>query len=311
MKANRYGLILVACIVLSAVGGCQRKPPQVAKAEANKIPISQPIRRVVTDYEDFTGRTNAINSVEICARVSGYLTKMPFKEGAEVKEGDLLFEVDPRPYQAQYDQAVGQVNLYKAQLELANANYARDLEVAETPGAVSVQQLDQDKAAVNEADAAVKAFQASLEVYKLNLKFTKVTSPIDGQVSRYFLTLGNLVIQDQSLLTTVVSLDPMYVYFDMDEGTVIRVRRAVNEGKIKPYESGEIPVFMGLQNENNFPHRGKIDFINNQFNPGTGSISVRGKFDNAKPSEGAVACSRRACSCGFGCRSDSRIPHCW
>ena len=175
----------------------------------------------MTDYVDFTGRTNAVNSVDIRARVSGYLVQMPFKEGAEVKKGDLLFEVDPRPYQAQYDQAVGQVNLYKAQLELAKANYARDQEVAKTPGAVSVQQLDQDKAAVDEADAAVKAFQASLEVYKLNLSFTKVTSPIDGQVSRYFLTLGNLVVQDQTLLTTVVSLDPMYVYFDVDEGTVL------------------------------------------------------------------------------------------
>ena len=138
--------------------------------------------------------------MDIRARVSGYLVKMPFKEGAEVKEGELLFEVDPRPYQAQYDQADGQVNLYKAQLELAKANYARDQEVAKTPGAVSIQQLDQDKAAVDEADAAVKAFQASLEVYKLNLSFTKVTSPIDGQVSRYYLTLGNLVVQDQTLL---------------------------------------------------------------------------------------------------------------
>jgi membrane fusion protein, multidrug efflux system len=158
---------------------------------------------------------------------------MPFKEGAEVKQGDLLFEVDPRPYQAQYDQAVGQVNLYKAQLELAKANFARDKEVAKTPGAVSVQQLDQDKAAVDEADAAVKAFQASLEVYKLNLSFTKVTSPIAGQVSRYYLTLGNLVVQDQTLLTTVVSLDPMYIYFDVDEGTVIRARHAINTGAIK------------------------------------------------------------------------------
>ena len=166
---------------------------------------------------------------------------MPFKEGADVKQGDLLFEVDPRPYQAQYDQAVGQVNLYKAQLALAKANYARDLEVAKTPGAVSIQQLDQDKAAVDEADAAVKAFQASLEVYKLNLSFTKVTSPIDGQVSRYFLTLGNLVVQDQTLLTTVVSLDPMYVYFDVDEGTLLRVRRAVNEGTITALSGGRNP----------------------------------------------------------------------
>ena len=115
--------------------------------------------------------------------------------------------------------------------------------------AVSVQQLDQDKAAVDEADAAVKAYQASLEVYKLNLSFTRVTSPIDGQVSRYFLTLGNLVVQDQTLLTTVISLDPMYVYFDVDEGTLLRVRRAVNEGTVKPYGEGHLQVQMALQGD--------------------------------------------------------------
>jgi multidrug efflux system membrane fusion protein len=249
--------------------------------------VSQAVERTVTDYADFTGRTNAVESVDIRARVSGYLVKMPFKEGAEVKKGALLFEVDPRPYQAQLDQAQGQVNLYKAQLALAKANYARDLEVAKTPGAVSGQQLDQDKAAIDEADAAVKAFQASMEVFNLNLGFTKVTSPIDGQVSRYFLTLGNLVVQDQTLLTTVVSLDPMYVYFDMDEGTLLRVRRAVNEGKIQRYEEGKIPVYMGLQGEADFPHRdGRVNFVNNQVNPNTGSISVRGEYPNPKPANG-------------------------
>ena len=122
-----------------------------------------------------------------------------------------------------------------------------------------------------------------MEVYKLNLSFTKVTSPIDGQVSRYFLTLGNLVVQDQTLLTTVVSLDPMYVYFDMDEGTLLRARRAINEGKILRYESGKIPVRMGLQGEAGFPHTGFVNFVNNQVNPNTGSISVRGEFANPKP----------------------------
>jgi membrane fusion protein, multidrug efflux system len=274
------------CVFLPALGGCQRKGPQVAPPEPPVIPVSHPVERVVTDYVDFTGRTNAINSVDVRARVSGYLVRMPFKEGAEVKEGDLLFEIDPRPYQAQYDQAVGQVNLYKAQLALAKANYARDLDVAKTPGAVSVQQLDQDKAAVDEADAAVKAFQASLEVYKLNLSFTKVTSPISGQVSRYYLTLGNLVVQDQTLLTTVVSFEPMYVYFDVDEGTVLRVRKAINEGTIKRYQEGGIPVLAALQGESLFKLKGIVDFINNQVNPNTGSLSVRGVFPNPKPQKG-------------------------
>jgi membrane fusion protein, multidrug efflux system len=284
--SRTIALFLFTCGLLAAVDGCQRRTPEVGPAEPPVIPASRPVKDVVTDYVDFTGRTNAVQSVDVRARVSGYLVKMPFREGAEVKEGQLLFEIDPRPYQAQFDQAVGQVNLYKAQLELAKANYARDKDVAKTPGAVSVQQLDQDKAAVDEADAAVRAFEASLEVYKLNLSFTKVTSPIDGQVSRYFMTLGNLVVQDQTLLTTVVSLDPIYVYFDIDEGTVLRARRAINDGTIKRYQEGEIPVFMALQGEEDFTHRGTINFINNQVNPNTGSISARGVFHNPKPPKG-------------------------
>lgn len=291
-RADRHSAVATVCLPL-AVGtllataiGCGQRPPQIAPAELPVVPVSRGVERVVTDYAEFTGRTNAVNSVDIRARVSGYLVKMPFKEGAEVHRGDLLFEVDPRPYQAQYDQAMGQVNLYKAQLALAKANYARSLNVAKTPGAVSVQQLDQDKAAVEEADAAVKAFEASLEVFKLNLDFTKVTSPIDGQVSRYYLTLGNLVVQDQTLLTSVVSLDPIYVYFDVDEATVLRVRRAINEGAIRRYQEGAIPVFMALQGETDYRHEGTINFVNNQVNPSTGSISVRGVFSNPKPKGG-------------------------
>ena len=157
--------------------------------------------------------------------------------------------------------------------------------VAQTPGAVSLQQLDQDRAAVDEAEASVKAAQASLEVYKLNLEFTKVTSPITGQVSRFYLTRGNLVNQDQTLLTTVVSLDPIYVYFDVDEAGVLRVRRAINSGQIPNLASrcASFPVLMGLQGEEGYPHEGMLNFVNNQVNPTTGSISVRAVFDNHSP----------------------------
>ncbi len=260
--------------------------PQVAPPQSQVVPVSQPIGREVTDYVDFTGRTDAVEAVDIRPRVTGYLVKMPFQEGSEVKEGDLLFEVDPRPYQSQFDQAESLVGLYQAQLTLANATYARDIQIAKTPGAVSLQQLDQDKASVAEAEASVRAAKASLEVYQLNLSFTKVTSPINGQVSRYYLTRGNLVNQDQTLLTTVVSLDPMYCYFDMDELTLLQVRRAINDGRIKRHEAGHVPVLMGLQAEEGYPHQGTINFINNQVNPMTGSITVRGVFPNPKPVSG-------------------------
>src|SRR5436190_371306 len=260
--------LLLSCSALAALSGCQRNQAAAPTAEVPAIPVSRPVGREVTDYVDFTGQTDAVQAVDVRARVTGYLVKMPFKEGAEVKEGDLLFEIDPRPYQAQLNQAESQVSLNEASLRLAQKTYDRDRAIAaNAPGAVSPQQLDQDQAAVDEAAARVKAARHSTEVYKLNLEFTKVTSPIAGKVSRYYLTRGNLVTQDQTLLTTVVSLDPMYAYFDMDETTLLRVRRAVNDGTIKRYQQGQVPVFMGLPGEDAFPHKGTINFVNNQVNP--------------------------------------------
>ncbi|MFT3881591.1 MAG: efflux RND transporter periplasmic adaptor subunit [Gemmatales bacterium] len=286
--SNRFiRVVFTGMFVVVAMAGCGPAPLKVAPPETVVVPIAKPVEREITDYVDFTGRTDAVEAVNIVPRVTGYLIKIPFKEGSEVKAGDLLFEIDPRPYQAQLDQAEGQVTLYQAQLQLAKTTLARDQDIAKTPGAVSLQQLDQDRAGVAEAESRVKAYQASTEVYKLNLSFTKVLSPISGQISRPYLTLGNLVNQDQTLLTTVVSLDPIFTYFDMDEPTLLRVRRAINEGKIKVPQDGVVPVLMGLQGEEGYPHKGTIDFVNNQVNSTTGSISVRGKFPNPKPAVGA------------------------
>ncbi|WP_165224981.1 efflux RND transporter periplasmic adaptor subunit [Aquisphaera insulae] len=277
------------CVLLATLAaGCARRTPQAAPAEPPSIPVSRPVTRKITDYVEFTGRTEAVQSVDIRPRSTGYLVEMPFKEGTEVKAGDLLFVIDPRPYKAQLDQAAGQVNLYQAQLKLAKSTLARDVAINRiTPNAVSRQQLDQEEAAVEEAQARVNAYEKNMEVYRLNQEFTRVISPIDGMVSRYFLTLGNLVNQDQTLLTTVVSLDPMFAYFDVDEPTILRIRRAINEGRIQPRSSGRrIVVFMGLQGETGFPHEGEIDFVNNQVNPTTGSILLRGVFANPKPDKG-------------------------
>jgi multidrug efflux system membrane fusion protein len=277
--------IVAACVV--GIAGCSHSPPQVAPAEPPTLPVSKPVQREVQENADFTGRTDAVQAVDVRARVTGYLIKMPFKEGADVKKGDLLFEIDPRPYEAQLDQAQGQLALVKAQLKLAKLNYERDRRVAEK-GFETAQKLDEDFATVEEATARIKAYEASLEIFKLNLSYTKVTSPIDGQVSRYYLTPGNLVIQDQTLLTTVVSLDPMYVYFELDEPTLLKIRRAINEGKIKRSQDGRYPIWMGLQGEDLYPHQGTIDFMNNQVNPATGSISVRGVFANPMPKQGGA-----------------------
>ncbi|HEV3256058.1 MAG TPA: efflux RND transporter periplasmic adaptor subunit [Gemmataceae bacterium] len=326
--------MLLCALLAGAAGGCQRGGAQVAITDIPVIPVAQPITRNVTPYVDFTGRTDAVESVNIVARVTGYLRRKPFKEGSEVKTRDLLFEIDPRPYEAQYDQAESQVSLAQAQLDLAESTLARWKALKkEQPGGVSDQALDQYKAAVTEARARVNATKKSLEVYRLNKEFTRVVSPIDGQVGRSYLTLGNLVNQDQTLLTTVVSLDPMYAYFEMDERTLLQIRRAINEGTIELRGQGteigrerilgallaaqgfpapgsapcppgaaltalavaalapaaleaELPVYMGLQGEDGFPHKGTINFANNQVNPGTGSISVRGLFANPKGQKG-------------------------
>jgi multidrug efflux system membrane fusion protein len=285
---RRTLLVFLAGGSVVAVAGCQGARGTVAPPEMAVVPVSQPVRREVTDYVDFTGRTEAVYSADIRPRVTGYLVEMPFKEGAEVKKGDLLFVVDPRPYKAQLDQAQGQVDLYKASLKLAKTTLARDQAInALSAGSVSQQQFDQEEAVVEEADARVKAFEKARELYKLNHEFTRVVSPIDGQISRYYLTLGNLVNADQTLLTTVVSVDPMHVYFEMDEPTLLRTRRLVNERKIKlPQDRTKMPVLMGLQGEDGFPHQGTINFVNNQVNSTTGSILVRGVFPNPEPPGG-------------------------
>jgi multidrug efflux system membrane fusion protein len=277
-----------ACAWATAVAGCRGTTTKVAPSEPPAVPVSQPVKRQVTDFVDFTGQTKAVHTAEIRPRVTGYLVKMPFQEGAEVKAGDLLFVVDPRPYKAQLDQAQGQVNLYQAQLKLAKTTLARDRAVNSlSPGSISPQQFDQEQAVVDEAQARVDAYEKSMEIYRLSHEFTRVVAPIDGQISRYYLTLGNLVNQDQTLLTTVVSVDPMYVYFEMDEPTLLRSRRAFNAGKIKvPEDRTKLPVFMGLQGEDGYPHEGTINFVNNQVNPATGSILVRGVFPNPEPKGG-------------------------
>ncbi len=278
---------LLALLLGLALSGCARSPNHVAPPETPVVPISHPVQRQVTDFVDFTGRTDAVQAVDVRARVTGYLIKMPFKEGAEVKKDDLLFEIDPRPYEAQLKQAESMVALYKAQLKLAQTTYERDKSLAAIGGGnVSPQELDQDRAAVEQAQASVKANEASVDLFKLNLGYTRVTSPIEGRVSRYYLTVGNLVIQDQTVLTSVVSLDPMYAYFDMDEPTLLQIKEAINAGKIKKAETGSIKIFLQLHGEQGYPHEGTVNFVNNQVNPATGSITIRGVFANPEPANG-------------------------
>jgi membrane fusion protein, multidrug efflux system len=286
---NRFSFFaFCAGSVLATIAGCERGPNQVAPSEPPVLNVSKPIQRYVTDYVDYTGRTGAKDAVTIVPRVTGYLDKMSFKEGSDIKKDALLFEIDPRPYKAQLQAAEAAVAQNEASLTYAKATNERFKTLwKKDKGAVSERELDQYQALEEQAIANLNLAKANLISAKLNLEWTQVKSPIDGHISRYYLTPGNLVNQDVTQLTTVVSMDPMYATFDMDEPTLLRIKRLVNEGVIPlPKEGGDVSVLMGLAGEEGFPHKGTINFVDNQVNPGTGSISVRGGFANPKPTHG-------------------------
>ncbi len=274
--------------IAAGPGSCSRQPAAPPAADLPIVTVAQPVEREVTDFVDYTGRLDAVNSVDVRARVTGYLVEMPFKEGDEVKKGELLFLIDPRPYKAQLDQAEATVELNRTALKLARADNARAKNLSRTPGVITQQDLDKYQATEDQAKAQLDASVANVASYRLNLNFCRVVSPIDGMVSRYYYTVGNLVSQDSTLLTSVVSLDPIYVYFDIDETTVLKIRRAINEGKFKPMreQGGEIPVFIGLSGEEGFPHEGKLTFVNNRIDPATGTLTVRGVFENSRSQHG-------------------------
>jgi multidrug efflux system membrane fusion protein len=315
-------LVLMLFAYLALAPGCERRSSQAGPAKPLVVPVSKPIERLVTEFVDYTGRTNAKGNITVQPRVTGYLVKMPFKEGADVKEGDILFEIDPRPYKAQLEAAKAAVAQNEANLRYQNATNLRFKELAKRDkGAVSGRELDQYQAMEDQAVANLNLAKANLISAELNLEWTVVRAPIDGYISRYYLTYGNLVNQDSTQLSTLVSMNPMYVYFDMDEPTLERIKTAMNEGSISvtnepadiragsiasivglalgpvltlwplaSHERGaEMKVLMGLPGQDTFPFEGTINFLDNQVNPGTGSISARGAFKNPRPKGGVYS----------------------
>jgi multidrug efflux system membrane fusion protein len=276
--------MLLAAAVLP---GCGHRPDTANPAGPPVVRVTSPVTREVTAYEEFTGRTDAVDSVDVRARVTGYLTEIKFTSGQEVKKDEVLFVIDQRPYKASLDQARAQILVQDAQLKLAVADYSRAKVLAGRGGAQAISQQDLDKYAATQAqaDASLKAAQASEVTADLNYKWTEVTAPVSGIVGRNLLTVGNLITQDTTLLTTIVSEDPMYAYFDVDERTLLRVQDLIRQGKFKSAKAGhKVPVFYGLANEGDrFPHEGFIDFVNNQVDTSTGTIQVRGVLPNPRP----------------------------
>jgi RND family efflux transporter MFP subunit len=266
---------------LSLFVGCGGEPRPQAPGPPI-VTVAVPVEQAVTDQVDFSGQTAAVESVELRARVGGYLQKVEYKEGNEVKKDQVLFEIDPRPYQAELDRAQAKVKSTQAEVAQAESAYERAARLRPM-GAISEEDYEKSLRTRDVAVAEVAAAQANLAVKQLNLDFTKVLAPIDGRADKADVTQGNLVsanLIDATVLTNLVRLDPMYVYFNADELTILRALRRIREGKMPSREEKAPEVLLGLGNGQDYPFHGTIDFVGNQFDPSTGTVSVRGVFPN-------------------------------
>jgi RND family efflux transporter MFP subunit len=258
--------------------------PAIATLKSENVPESvlaklNPLKNKEYSQDSFEAEVRKLLNADETKQYLSLVLNNP-----ESKQGDLLFQIDPRPYQYQLAQAKSQVTVVEKQLKLAQITLARDKD-SFSKGAGSQQQVDQDDASVAETQARLDAAKTTVKTYELNLTYASVTAPISGQISRFYYTPGNLIVQDQTLLTTIVDVEKVYAYFDMDERTLLKINGQVSSGKIKP-PVGTTKVLMSLEGEIDYPHSGILDFVNNVVNPATGTISVRGIFDNPKSANG-------------------------
>lgn len=274
-------LAFVAVAIASLLAGCE-KPAQQPAASAPPVTVAQPTKRTVTDWDEFTGRFDAIEQVQIRARVTGFVTSVEFKDGAMVKTGDLLYVIDPRQYEAVAEQSRGQLADAKARVDLAERELERAQQLIKTQ-AVAETIVDQRRQQLQSAQASVLQAQGALQRAELDVEFTKVRAPIDGRISRHLVTVGNLVQGSESgatLLTSIVSLDPIHVYFDMDESIYLKNSRLWFEGRRPSSRDTANPVQIMLSGETKPSREGAVDFLDNRLDVGTGTLRGRGLVPN-------------------------------
>jgi RND family efflux transporter MFP subunit len=263
-----------------SLAGCSSKPP--APPPPPSVSVAPVLQRDLAEWDEFSGRLQAVDQVEIRPRVSGYIRHVTFTEGREVRKGETLFEIDPRPYQADLDRAQAQLEQARTAADLAEREVARAEKLVNVQ-AISREEFESRTSAQANSVAAVRAAAAAVETARLNLSWTQVRSPIAGRVSRAEVTEGNLVQAgppDATLLTTVVSLDSIYLYFDSDEQSYLRyMGQAASDGG-KNWHNQRLPVYLGLANETGFPHEGRLDFVDNRIDPASGTIRTRAIFSN-------------------------------
>jgi multidrug efflux system membrane fusion protein len=267
--------MVVAGLAAISLAGCDTANGKTAEAPAaGGPPISAAavVEKNITETQEFSGRLEAIERVEIRSRVSGFITAVNFKPGSEVKKGDVLFQIDARPYQAELSRAEAAANSARAKADLAKLELAR-AEKLLADKAIAQREYDEKASGLKELDANARAATAQAEAARLNVAYTQVVSPINGRVSKAEITLGNLV-DASAVLTSVVSLEKIYASFDGDEDTYLRVGTAATKGK-------PVTVKVGLANETGFPHEGKLEFVDNQLDPRSGSVRMRATFANA------------------------------
>jgi RND family efflux transporter MFP subunit len=273
--ALKTGLAVFAGL---AIVGCGQKPAAQAPPPPT-VTVAKPVKKEIVEWLYFTAQTQAVDTVSISPRVTGYIDNITFKEGDIVDFGDLLFVIDPRPYQAALDQAKAQLEQAQAQQKLNDANLERANDLL-AKKVIAKQDYDTTAAQKYVGDAQVVASQAAVESAQLNLDFTLIRSPIHGRIGAQLVNRGNLVQANSTQLTTIVSIDPIYAYFYVDERSVLRYQEAVKAGKMPTAKQATLPVWLQLENEQGYPHGGVIDFINNAFDPSTGTLQLRGRFPN-------------------------------
>jgi RND family efflux transporter MFP subunit len=269
--------VLAGCNESGADSNSQSRPAVVV--------VSPPVQESVVDYVDYTGRTESAETVEIRARVTGFLKAIFFKEGAEVAKDAPLFQIDDREFQADLEAAKAEVATAAAKREKATMDLDR-AEKLRKKEAISAAMYDQVVSDKKQADAAVQSAEAKRDRAQLNVDFSKISAPIAGKINRSQITVGNLVNANMTILTSIVSVDPIYVNFDIDERTFLTLMKQVREGKLEGRKDQAIPVMMGLTIDKGYPHVGTIDFIENRVNPATGTLRVRGTFNNPQPAKG-------------------------
>lgn len=288
-----YRWTLPAMLVLCAVTGCNEDAPKNVAMPPPEVEVSRPLLRTVTDYEEFTGRTDAYDSVQVQARVSGYLAKIHFTDGDEVKKDQLLFEIDDRPYKAQLEQDQASLTNKKAMLDKTHRLYQRTLAMIPNRAA-SREDLDNQTGDYEIAKAAVKEAEARVRASQLMLDWTKVRAPISGRASRKLITEGNLVTADNTMLTTIVSLERIFVYFYVDERTLLRLRTESSGSSVSAASTAETasspaPIAnaeVGLAYEEGYSLTGPVSFEDNKVDSGTGTIVMRAELKNSKTAAG-------------------------